>query len=254
MRKLLIVTMVMMVVLVACGTSSPASEVPAAVPTNGAITEAPVLETELPAPTPEPPTSTPEPPLDYFTEDFNTAPANWTNWYFPPNNTIVTTPQNGVTIEVRDGFLVFEVAEMWRGGVPIYDGHEYTDVRVDARVMNDGHRTNYSTLMCRFSEQGWYEFNIDNGGQWWINVAIIPSAGAIKFDTIHYGGSTSITTDINEIGFSCIGDMLTGYINGKELKGIKDTRLVSGKVGIQAGAGNVVPVLISFDWFKVSQP
>jgi hypothetical protein len=192
----------------------------------------------------------------YFTENFDSQPANWTLYYFPPNGAPITTsPIDKAVVTLADGFLQFSLGAPYTGAFITYDAFDYTDVRLDARIENHGSNTNDLALMCRYSDKGWYEFNVQSDGLWFFNyIETTRADGTTTFHTLDDGGTTVIKQDVNEYGMSCIGDTIVTYINGQQIKVVKDASLTSGKVGIQAFSMNPVPVVLYVDWLTISQP
>jgi hypothetical protein len=61
-----------------------------------------------------------------------------------------------------------------------YDPYVYEDVRIDARVINRGVNNNNVSLVCRYTDSGWYEFNIANNGLYWIYAAEVSAGGNVS--------------------------------------------------------------------------
>ncbi|MBN1537892.1 MAG: serine protease [Anaerolineales bacterium] len=135
----------------------------------------------------------------------------------------------------------------------------YEDVQLDTRVENLGQNTNYTGLFCRMSEDGWYEANILNTGEYAIYL-YDPNNGGLK--TLHTGGSNLINMgkDVNEYTFVCQGDELVLGINGYEV--IRLTTKIGGawailregQAGVFVASTYVFPLLVEFDWFTASVP
>ena len=85
-----------------------------------------------------------------------------------------------------------------------YDPWRYEDVRLDARAENRGKNNNNVSLICRGSDEGWYEFSIANNGLWWI-YAYDGNDGS--YSQLANGGSNAIRMgkDINEYTIFCVG-------------------------------------------------
>jgi hypothetical protein len=162
-----------------------------------------------------------------------------------------------VILNATDGFFTIDIQETRRRIYSVYDPFTYEDVRIDARVVNLGTNDNYFSLVCRYSlEEGWYEFNITNSGLYIIQFAKANEGGLISYSKIANGGSNKIKQGLeaNEYTAICKGDILTLYINGNLTKEIKDTRLISGKIGLSAASFDNIPVKFNVDWVKISQP
>lgn len=189
----------------------------------------------------------------YYTEEFDADSANWSVLYFQPDGSVSDKPIRDLTWVTKDGFLQFNIVDTYIGAFAAYNAYEYTDVRVDTRMENHGRNTNDVAVMCRYSDAGWYEFNVRSDGLWFFN--LYEKKGE-KFvgRMLYSGGSNSIKLSDNEYGLLCVGDILTMYINGEKIHQLKDNTLTTGKVAIQAFSLRVVPMIVYFDWLKISQP
>jgi hypothetical protein len=135
-----------------------------------------------------------------------------------------------------------------------YLGYSYEDVRVDLRADNRGVNTNNVSLICRSSKDGWYEWSVGSGGDWYLY------AVTDKYNLIAQGGTTYLKQgkEVNEYGLQCKGKTISMFINGKEVKQspFTDSKygLREGTVGFNISSLNVTPVIVEVDWFKVSEP
>jgi hypothetical protein len=68
--------------------------------------------------------------------------------------------------------------------------------------------------------------------------------------------SEKIQPSLNEIGLECAGDTLTPFINGVQMRRRQETTfgLTEGRIGISAASSELVPLTISYDWLRVSEP
>ena len=130
---------------------------------------------------------------------------------------------------------------------------DVADVRIDTSNENLGRNANNVSLFCRYSDRGWYEFNIASNGEYSI----------LKYDNntrgyrvLWTGGSTLINMgqEVNEYTAVCQGDSLSLYINGGFVKTIKDTTIKSGLTGISVSSFGVTPIVVEFDAFAMSVP
>ncbi|MDD5467707.1 MAG: S1C family serine protease [Anaerolineales bacterium] len=132
----------------------------------------------------------------------------------------------------------------------------YKNVQLDTRVENLGQNTNYTGLVCRYSDDGWYEANILNTGEFAIYLH-----DADGFHLLYSGGSNLINMgkEVNEYTFICSGEDLTLGINGEKVKTIPAKTggyriLREGKAGIVVASENVYPLMVEFDWFTAAVP
>ncbi len=245
MNKNFVVVIVLLAVLSACG--SPAQ------PTAVVSTQAPAVV----QPTEIPPTAAPSPtagPQQYFTENFDENLSDWSTVYMPPDSTLSTTPIDKVSTAIKDGFFEFDIEGTYVGAFSVYKPFEYKDVRIDTRVENHGNNTNDVALMCRYSQDGWYEFNIESSGLYFFNYISISKDGRTHIAQLAEGGSKIIRQDVNEYGMACQGASISMIINGSPVKTFKDNNLISGEVAIQGFSLQRLPVKLYFDWVKISQP
>ena len=62
--------------------------------------------------------------------------------------------------------------------------------------------------------------------------------------------------EVNEYKMDCEGDEITLYVNGTELKTVRDTTygFDEGPVGFNISSLNVLPVTVNVNWFDIAQP
>jgi hypothetical protein len=116
---------------------------------------------------------------------------------------------------------------------------------------NRGRNSNNVTLVCRYSEDNdtWYEFNISNGGEYWIY------AHVDGFQTVANGGSTAVRQgrDTNTYAATCIGNELTLYINGVEVNSVNENihGLSEGQVGFGVSSFDILPIEVAVSSFTI---
>ena len=137
----------------------------------------------------------------------------------------------------------------------MYDPISYKDVRIDARAENRGLNDNNVSMICRYSNEGWYEFNVANNGLYWILAYIVSDK---TYHAIYTGGSTAIRMgkDVNDYAISCSGTTLTLSINGTEVRKVEDQtyKLRDGQIGIGVSSFDTWPIVIEWDYVTISQP
>ena len=252
-KKFSLIIFIFVLISIACGFGNGDKEeaqeasVPTLAPTTpilNAPTTQPLAETEIivEEQAPEPVSNAP-----FYTEEFNTEQLN--TW-FPQ---ITNGDIDQVDIFTKNGKLVFKI-----GGTDTYmylinEAYSYGDVRLDIEVENRGSNTNNVGLICRFNEDGWYEYVINSNGMYelW---SYTPDYG---YEMIHQGGSKHIRVgqDINQYAVICNGDRLTLIINGVEthtqnVRTLRD----EGLVGVAVSSTFAIPVEVEFEYFTVSQP
>jgi hypothetical protein len=165
--------------------------------------------------------------------------------------------QPASTPEIKSGFLVFNLSAPNQWVYSIYDGQDYADVRVDAQVDFLSGSDGAAGLVCRYSEtDGWYEFNVFSDQTFTLLFGQWLAEGVARYKPMYRGFSEKIKSDANEIGLDCQADTLTPFVNGVQLRKWQDTRygLKSGAIGLSAASFENVPLMIGFDWAKVSEP
>ncbi len=255
LRPLFIIMALMLIVGMACSFGS-GTDQPAEAPTQAQQEPATEAPTDEPAPAeptateaPAEPTATEAPTaLDFYKEEFEGDLSNYSYFEFNGKDDDAE-PKN------EDGFLVFDLQKENLWVYVTYDAFSYENVRVDLKADNRGKNNNNVSLICRYSDEGWYEFNIANNGLYSILAYVEQDR---RYYTIYNGGSTLIKQgkDENEYTFICKDDELTGGINGVEVKTIKDTKykLRDGKVGFSVSSFDVLPILVNVDYFQISEP
>jgi hypothetical protein len=247
-----------------------ASPVPILVEVEITNTPAPTQTQEEAQPTTTlAPTVVPDTPTledqKYFTEEFEADLQSWSTYIADAKNeqdkpVIKDEEFSDVNVSVRDGMYFFDIGRRLTYVYSTYDSFGYEDVRVDARVDSRKNNVNNVRLICRYSaESGWYEFRITNNGPYGIYFAKPNATGLISYRTLADGNSTNTNPGnaVNEYSIICQGDdTLSLYINGELARTTSDLfkELRTGKVGVSVSSLNNLPVLVGFDWVKISEP
>jgi hypothetical protein len=246
---------VLVIASLACvgfGTSEP-TPTPIPIQVNTPLpppTEVPSLPTEPSVEPTEPPVQ-PSTAEEFFTEEFEGDISNWL--YFTSKND-ATADDSGVQPFTENGFLVLDIGK-YLNVYALYDPYTYGNVRLDVRVENRGTNNNNINLVCRYSDEGWYEIAIANNGLYWLY-----AYDGVKqnYVPLANGGSNKIKAgkDVNEYTFICNERNLILLINGVETRTYTDNQFVlrDGQVGIGLSSFRDVPVKVEFDWVKISQP
>lgn len=205
------------------------------------------LPTRNPQPT-EAPVSRSQP---YYTEEFNEVPDNW-------HFNILKGNEDKTDISVDDGKLTFtlEDSQNHTYAYVFYDDYTYTDVYLEAKASNRGSNDNMISLVCRYSDAGFYEVNIGNDGLY--DIYVFVEAMDIGYRRLYNGGSRNIKTGLktNTFAMSCEGNEIKLYVNGVLERTVADNtyELPEGQVGVGVSSFRNIPVIIDFDYVTIAQP
>jgi hypothetical protein len=212
-------------------------------PTEPEPTAAP---TDVP-PTEIPPTPKPTELPAFFTEEFEGDLGNWT--YF-----VNYGDESGVELGAENAKLTMKINSKQTSVYFYYTPYLYTDVVLETQAANSGKNNNNVSIVCRYNEadRTWYEFNIANNGLYWI-LAFVDG----DYKEIYSGGSNLIKqgNDTNVYKASCIGNGLSLFINGEEVRTLQDTTysLREGQVGLSVTSFDVLPIEIDFEYFTIAE-
>jgi hypothetical protein len=263
-RMMIFMIAILALTALACsltGTADPTATPVPPTPTD-APTAAPTF-TEMPTPTntvPPLPTATATTEVQEETEEpVQESPAFFTEEFddlFGWDYFLVRGDEDDMDLYVDNSRLVFDLQGEDQWVYVIYEEQTYEEVYIEAFAENRGKNSNNVSLICHFSAQdGWYEFNITNGGMY--NIFVF-SMQDMEYFLLDSGGSTNINIgrDVNVYAAECDGNKLTLYINGVEEKEVVDQKynLRGGNVGISVSSFDVLPILVEIDYFSISQP
>lgn len=185
----------------------------------------------------------------FFTEEFDGDLSSYS--YFMLNG-----DEDKMDLYTDNGRLIFDLQGNYQYVYVLYDEYTYDEVMISLVAENRAKNTNDVSLVCNYSERdGWYEFNISNGGLYDILVYSEIDGG---YFTMQSGGSKNIKTGraTNEYTAICKGSKLALYINGVLEKEFEDTRyrLREGQVGFGVSSFDVLPILVEVDSFLIDIP
>ena len=254
-KPLLFLGSFVLIVGLACGiggTDTPPSQPQQ--PSQPQATQPPAAQ-----PTPVPPTEAPpatQPPQasasEFFTEEFDQDPgSDWVTTILGPGadahaSSVKTSFDNSrfrIELPEKDLYYYYD-----------FTGFSYENVRLDLRADNRGVNTNNVSLTCRSSADGWYEWSVGSGGDWYLY------AVTDTYNLITNGGTLFLKQgkEVNEYSLICKDKTISMFINGQEIKQSPFTDnkygLREGSVGFNVSSLGVVPVIVEVDWFKISEP
>ena len=208
--------------------------------------------TNIPSPTVivDNPTSAPQ---GFYTEEFEGDLDAWTFLIKSAKNV------NEFVRNIENGKLVVHISpkqdQPW--AYLINSAFKYADVQLEVVTTNTGNSANGVSLVCRYSESGWYEFWISNDGTYGIYAfgpdGIVLQAGY----ELTTGGSSAIRTGKaeNKYTATCKGDELSLTINGTSIEPVKTKYdFPEGNIGIGFSAPKNLPIDVEFESLKISQP
>jgi hypothetical protein len=217
--------------------------------------------TQTPSPSPVPPTNTPSPTFTpeptvtpypmFFTDEFDSSPAAWT--------TLQAGSDATPNIAAQDSRLTMQTDSPYTWAYSLYEPQEYGDVRIDTKFVNNALSPASAGLICRYSDtDGWLEYNVTTDGTYNLLYGKWLSSGVADYQPIVNGSANAIPQSGMElqIGLICSGTTASLLINDTIIRNADVSRfeLTSGKVGLAASSYENTPVIVSFDWFKVSEP
>ncbi len=190
-------------------------------------------------------TSTPMPM--YFTEEFNTDISSWVSFQTGGE----TTP----TVTLANDTLQIGISSPHTWYYAIHNPHEYQNVSISAKFA--GTPSGSIGLICRYSENGWYEFNLASDGTYSILFGQLLAEGIAHYTPIATDSTNHLQAgNLNyEIGLTCQENTLLMYINGTLLrnKDVTNYGLTEGRVGITSASFEETPMTATFDWVKISE-
>jgi len=197
-----------------------------------------------------PETSTPV-PQPFFIEEFDGDVSNWTHFLTRGN-------ESQVKLHADNGRMIFEINGKDSSAYLVNKSFIYTDVQVEAVVLNRGVNDIKVSLICRYTDSGWYEVKIANTGLF--EIYAVDTIGAVHkgFNRLYNGGSTKVKpgVDTNVYTLVCKGRELTFYVNGVKTQTFVDNdyKIPEGSVGIAVSSSFSLPVNVQFESLKISKP
>lgn len=262
-RPFVFVAAFVLVVGMACSLFNPTPAEPTPLPIiqptqGGQPIQQPTQQEVLPT-QPLPPTATlppPPPASPFFKEEFNTdVLGDWTNFVVVGDT---KSDKSKAKYSIENGKLVFDLTDNYLYSYLIYDKQTYEDVRVEVSAANRGKNNNNVSLICRYSDDGWYEFNIASNGMF--NIFAYDATGAVHkgYNALYTSGSNAIKIgkETNIYVAVCSGKNLSLFINGEESAKLTDNKygLTDGKVGISISSFNVYPIIVDIDYLDIQAP
>jgi S1-C subfamily serine protease len=181
----------------------------------------------------------------FFSTEFDDAD----NWY-----TFAVPDSDNYSASVNHSTLYMEADDKNSTVYAFYDlDLAPADVRIDAAVETvAGPNRNNISLVCRATEDGWYEFSMNSGGYWYIW-----KYSNSDYTMLNSGASTAINLQKskNELIATCIGTDLSFYVNGVKMGSTRDNRFQGGgQVGVSVSTFDISGAGVEFDWLSATVP
>jgi hypothetical protein len=187
----------------------------------------------------------------FFTDEFDTSLAGWV--------ILQAGNETAPNITVENSRLLVHMDSPYTWVYSLYGAQDYGDVRIDTKFINNAMSPASAGLICRYNDtDGWLEANVTTDGSYNVLYGKWLSSGVADYLPITDGASRAIQQSGTEmqIGLICSGTTLTLLIDDTIIRNVDVSRyeLENGKVGLAASSYENTPVILSFDWARVSQP
>jgi hypothetical protein len=179
-----------------------------------------------------------------YHEDFSDPASGW----------LQTTSANG-SLGYADGayrMLVQSAGyDLWA-----VSGQTFGDVQLEVDATRlAGPVFNRFGLICRFQDMSnFYIFIISSDGYYGIGKIKNGTASLLGQNMMAYSAAILQGNGPNYMRFDCVGNSLTGYVNGQVIAITKDVDFSSGDAGLITGSFDESGVEVSFDNFMVIKP
>jgi hypothetical protein len=240
MKKLFIIGFSILISACNLGTQPPATESTATQTLLPSPLPVTATDTSVLIPTS---TSTPEPPPRYFTDEFTSASPYWIFSQTGGLNLPTTTFENdSLRVDISS-------PDTWMIG--IHNANTYNNVFIQTKANITS--TGSFGLICRYNENGWYEFNVYSDGTYNLLYGKQLTEGVASYIPLSTEFSGHITPS-SQIGLHCQDNSLLLYVNDNLVKRIDVTNygLGEGQIGITASSVTEATV-INFEWIKISE-
>jgi hypothetical protein len=238
--------------LTACQSAMPtpvASPIPTGtLPASPTPILVPFTDTPVPTPTIE---LSPTPLPRLFTNEFDSPLDGWV---------ILQTGNDAAPkVNTENSNLILQMDTPFTWVYAVYQGQDYGDIRIDARMANQAGSPASLGLICRYSEtDGWLEYNVSSDGTYNVLYGQWLASGVADYLPVLSSSSNAIQPSgaSQEIGLLCSGTTLSLFIDQTLIRNVDVSRfeLTSGKIGITTSSFENTPVIAAFDWVKVSEP
>jgi hypothetical protein len=178
-----------------------------------------------------------------FWDNFSDSSGNWPKVSGPDGSS-----------GIANGVYQFQVVSV-QHEILAAAGHSFRDVQVEADAARlAGPVQNLFGLVCRSgNSEAFYFFAISSDGYFGLGKVKHGQPALLGQEMMAYSPVIR-KEDTNHLRFDCIGENLTGYVNGQIIASAKDADFGSGEVGLLAGTLDHPDVKVAFDNFVVYKP
>jgi hypothetical protein len=137
-----------------------------------------------------------------------------------------------------------------------FSGHTFDNVRLEADASRQaGPQENLLGLVCRArDDRNFYLFAISSDGYYALGKFADGNFSLLGQEMMAHSAAIYLDERPNHLRFDCIGQTLTGFVNGQAVAITQDADFASGDVGLIAGALDQPGVDVAFDNFVVKKP
>jgi hypothetical protein len=179
-----------------------------------------------------------------FQDNFSDPNSGWDVW--SNSNSLASYEQGGLRIQVNQSHFDF-----WSRPGKRYD---QVILKVSATKLAGPDDNDYG-LICRYKNRdNFYAFLISSDGYGGILKVQNGQYGLISGSNLQYSDVIKEGSSRNDLMAICSGNDLKLIVNGKQVAQAKDNELISGEVGVLAGAYGTPGVDILFNDFKAIKP
>ena len=180
-----------------------------------------------------------------FQEDFAQPPRGWFTGVSKPGDATMTVAAGAYRVTLKpDGSYYSHVPSL-----------AYGDVRAEVDVTAlSGDDWAFAGLSVRSIGQGFYDFSISPGGQYYVD-KMVPGKG---YETlVDWSPSAAIKKGLkqtNRLRVDCLGNRLVLYVNGQKVAEIQDSDLPAGYVDLEAVTTKTQAAQFAFDNVVLRRP
>lgn len=160
-----------------------------------------------------------------------------------------------ITVKQRTGRVYIEVDAPYTEVYFLNDLMLTGDIYIESTFKTvSGPNTNNISLVCRATNEGWYEFSVSSGGEWWIWK--YESAKSSPYSRLEHGFSNSIHLQKAEnlLAARCLGEDLTLWANGDKIGEASDPDFSGGQFGVGIYADKIKGVGVEVSDFYAMVP